>query len=111
MFDTGKLTIYALTASAEDGGMPKEVLTKKLTCFYGERTVGYTRMYQARGADSQIDKLVRIPFDIDAVPNDYVVLEDGNQYRIDATSEVIVESSKRAKELTLVRLEELYDIA
>jgi len=111
MFDSGLVTLCELTSTTTNGKMPVEALEETATVFYGERTVSYTRMYEARGADTQIDKVIRVPFDIDVVTNMYAVFENGEQFRIDAVSKVIVKVSDRAKELSLIRLEENYEIS
>ena len=43
--------------------------------------------------------------------NDYAVLEDGNQYRIDFIQHMDNEDGLPVTDLTLVRLEENYDVA
>ena len=111
-FATGALNLYELgTYQTSQGGMPHEALRYLGWTYYGERTVGHTRLYEARGADCRIDKLVRIPDRVTVRIGWYVILEDGEQYRIDAFSPVIVASNVRATELTLVRVEDRYDIA
>lgn len=104
MFDTGLLTVCTLIETNENGGKPVKQLEKKCAAFYGERTVSAARLYQARGADCEIDMLVRVPFDTDVQTNDYVVLENDDQFRVDFVSKVLVGYSNRALELTLVRL-------
>lgn len=111
-FSTGKLNLYNLrTTQKHSGGMPKEILSFTAWTYYGEKTVSYTRLYEARGADSPCDKVIRIPEDVAAKVDQYVILEDGEQYRVDAVSPVIVASNVRAKELTLARLEDRYDVS
>ena len=111
-FATGALNLYELgVTQAYTGGMPKEVLTYLGWTYYGERTVSYSRLYEARGADCKVDKVIRIPDRVTVKTGNYVVLEDGEQYRIDAFSPVIVASNVRATELTLVKVEDRYDIA
>lgn len=111
-FATGALNLYVLgTTQTIQGGMPKEVLTYEGWTYYGERMVSYSRLYEARGADCRVDKVVRIPDRVPVQVGWYVILEDGEQYRIDALSPVIVASSVRATELTLIKVEDRYDIA
>ena len=95
---------------AVNGGMPTETLVETGKAYYGERTVTYRRVYEARGADCQIDKLIRVPFDTVVSMGDYVVLEDDAQYRVDIVSEVIVRRDVRALELTLIKLEDNYNV-
>ena len=111
-FATGALNLYELgTTQTIQGGMPKEQLVYGGWTYYGERTVSYSRLYEARGADCKVDKVVRIPDRVPVQVGMYVILEDGEQYRIDAVSPVIVASNVRATELTLVKVEDRYDIA
>ena len=106
MFDTGLLTLCLKHTVTGGGAMPVEKLAPYGRSFYGERTVSYSRMYEARGAES----LVRVPFDTQIRPNSYVVLEGGDQFRVDAVAPVIVRRDVRAVELTLIRLDELLDL-
>ena len=110
MFDTGLLTLCTKQATSTGGAMPTEALIPYGRAYYGERTVSFTRLYEARGADCRIDKLVRVPFDTKIQPDSYVLLEDGMQYRVDVVAPVIVRRDVRAVELTLIRLDELLDV-
>lgn len=104
MFDTGLLTVCDLVEESVNGGKPVKRLEKKCAAYYGERTVSAARLYQARGADCEIDLLVRVPFDTDVKTDDYVVLENGDQFRVDFVSKVLVGYTCRALELTLIKL-------
>lgn len=106
MFDAGKLQFYKLKNLAANGEMPNEALVKLGECFYFERTIGVTRAYSAMSARQRIDKLVRcynetIPFEAE-----YVILEDGNQYRI-SLKQVLGDNT----DLTLERLGELLNVS
>lgn len=106
MFDAGKLTIYRLSNQAAPGLRPSEKLVRICEAYYDERTVGVTRAYAALGAKQQIDALViayNVMLPVDA---EYVILEDGNQYRI-----TLKQKQGDDVLLTLVRLEDLYDVA
>lgn len=110
MFDSGICTICTKTETSTNGLMPVEALTPVVSnLFYGDRTISYTRLYEARGANSQIDRLIRIPADVSVMPDSYIIIGT-DQYRIDAISDVIIERSKRAKELSLIKLEDLYNV-
>lgn len=110
MFDTGLLTLCIKTTASTGGAMPTEALIPYGRAYYGERNVSYSRLYEARGTDCQIDKLVRVPFDTKIRPDSYVVLEDGLEYRVDVVAPVIVRRDVRAVELTLIHLDELLDV-
>lgn len=108
MFDSGLLILARLETVAVDGGMPTETLVQTGSAFYGNRTITASRLYEAQGADRSIDRLIRVPFD--TVIDDYVIFEDGEQYRVDIVSDVFVKRDLRAKEVTLVKLEDNYNV-
>lgn len=107
MRDAGILTLYNLTTTSAAGDAPVEKLEALGTAFYAEKTVGYNRIYAARGANEQIDTVVRcynteVPYSAK-----YVKLEDGNQYQITVKQKIVDED---ATDLTLVRVEDYYDV-
>ena len=107
MRDMGLLTLYDLVTTSTSGDMPVEKLSSLGTAFYAEKTVGYNRIYAARGANEEIDMVVRcyntdVPYSAK-----YVVLEDGNQYQISVKQKIVDED---CTDLTLVRLEDYYDV-
>ena len=110
MFDTGLVKIAKLALVSEDGQTPVETLRVQTTCYFGDRNVSYNRLYAARGANSQADRLIRVPFNIAVSPDDYAIIGN-DQFRVDVVTDVIVKSSTRAKELTLVKLEENYNVS
>ena len=109
MRDEGMLIFYTLTNTADPGRMPVEKLVWAGSAYYGKRIVGVTRYYAAVGANKDFDIVVRA-FNTLSVPDgaQYVILEDGLQYRIDFVQEQI---ELDAVDLTLVRLEDFYDVA
>lgn len=128
MRDSGTLFICELTNVAENGEMPREVFTIKNKYWFENRTVGFRRAYTAMGVNQQIDRLVRIDQDITIEAGMYAVLGNGEQYRITLVSHG-QDTFERTKmidskyyrqpqitglpytELTLVKLENNYDIA
>ena len=108
MRDAGILTLYTLTSTSSEGDMPVEKLEKLCTAFYAEKTVGYNRIYAARGANEYIDMIVRCYNTDVPYAAKYVILEDGNQYQISVKQKIVDED---ATDLTLVRLEDYYDVA
>lgn len=104
---TGLLTIYSLENIAPVGHKPVEKLVKIEDAYYEERRAGVSRIYQAMGADHRFDLLVRC-FNTD-VPHEglYVVIDD-DQFRIDVCQKVI---GQDAVDLTLIKLENYYDVA
>lgn len=111
IYDSGTLKICDLTNTAAKGEMPREALLPVSRHWYGERTVGVTRLYAAMGANQQVDLLVRIHADRGVKVGQFAVLGNGDQYRIDAVSQVTDDNGLRATDLTLSRLGELYDVA
>lgn len=110
IFD-GLLTLYTLTDTAEKGMMPHEQLVKLSDEYYGKRTVGLTRYYAALGANQRVDKLVRIWRNDQIETGNYAILEDNNQYRIDFIQHLLDDDGLEVTDLTLVRLDDHYDVA
>lgn len=108
MRDGGIARLCALTNISERGRMPVEKLVSKGVEYYSFRTVGATRRYAALGANREFDTVIRL-WNCTELPDGaaYVVLEDGKQYRIDFTQQIVDED---ALDLTLVRLENYYDV-
>lgn len=125
MKDAGIVTICKLTNTAASGLMPKEELIpleyegEVLTWRFEDRFIGYSRQYEAKGVGERIDKLIRIwnapqvRIGYYAVLTDYEGQENesGDQYRIDNVQPQIDENGLKVTDITLYRLDELYDIA
>ena len=107
MRDGGILTIYSLQDVSENGFMPPEKLVQEGTAFFSYLTIGVTRMYAALGANRSIEKLVRC-WNTDISAEGKYVIIDGVQYRVDTAQAVVDED---AVNLTLVKLEDFYDVA
>ena len=109
MRDGGKAKLYKLKNTATTGFMPTEQLVKDSEVFISYVTVGVTRMYAAIGANREFDFVVRC-WNTPRLPDGvkYAILEDGCQYRIDRANSIVDED---ATELSLVRLEDFYDVA
>ena len=107
MRDEGLLTFYELKNTAEEGLKPVEKLVEIGKAYYANKTIGYNRRYAAKGANCEIDKLVRA-YNTD-IPEKgmYVILEDGKQYQIDSMTEI---DDEDATDLTLVRIEDYYEV-
>jgi hypothetical protein len=88
MDEQGLLTIYALENVAPKGLKPSQKLVQKDTAYYSERQIGVTRLYAVRGANAQIDALLRC-YNTDIVKGMVVIPEDGNQYQVDECQKVI----------------------
>ena len=111
LLDSGVLTVCTLQNMAENGKMPDMRLTPKSSHYYGERTVGYGRQYAAMGVNEQVDLVARIWQDRTVRIGMYVVLDSKEQYRIDNVQQLLDEDGLRVTDLTLGRLDKLYDVA
>ena len=125
MMDAGIVTIYRLVNRAEAGDMPANVLepltdddNNVLTWQFEERTIGYGRQYEAKGVMERVDMLIRI-WQCPARIGMYAVLTDydgqenpeGDQYRIDNVQNHVDRDGLKVTDLTLYRMDELYEIA
>lgn len=127
MYDSGTLFICNLTNQNSNGNMPKEVLTKVNKFWFEKRTIGINRQYLAKGVNERIDLLVRVRGTQNISIGQYVMLGNGDQYRITNISTGHDESfytrmvnSKYYKtariveldytELTLSKLEDYYEL-
>lgn len=109
MRDVGIIKLYTLKDVSESGRMPVEKLVLSCCFYYAKVTTGVTRRYAALGANRNYNAVVRCwnAFPIDDEVK-YAIDETGTQYRIDYAEPVY---DQDAVELTLVRLEEFYDVA
>lgn len=83
MFDSGVLYICDKIDQRENGNAPKEVLSIRNKFWFERRTIGINRQYLAKGVNEQIDLLARIPGAQKVSIGQYVMLGNGDQYRID----------------------------
>lgn len=111
LLDAGTLTLCTLQNTAHPGAMPQEHLIPGETCFYGERTVGYNRQYAAMGVNERIDMIARIWQNRAARAGMYALLDNGEQYRITFAQQLLDDDGLRVTDLTMERLETLYDVA
>ena len=105
MKPAGILSLYSLENTADPGMRPDEKLICVGQAYYTERTVGVTRAYAAMSANQRIDKLVRCYKINIPVSAEYVILEDGLQYRI-----ALKQQRNMDVDLTLERLENLLNM-
>lgn len=113
MYDSGLLTLCQIVETNEDGGMPTQARQDICTEWFEERTIGVTRAYLARGADEQIDALVRIQ-DEGTRPEIgmHAVLRDCSfpgEYRITLVQAVCDDHGLKAYDLTLEKFGGNYD--
>ena len=118
-FDDGIIAIKAEVSVEEPGDMPKVELVELSRHMFQERTIGITRQYAAKSVNEQVDRLVRIwedrsihigmkakianalPFGVEEIPE---------QYRIDNVQHLLNDDGLKVTDLTLRRLEDLYDV-
>lgn len=105
MRDAGILTYYSLQNISTNGLMPKESLVAEGTAFYDENRISINRAFSAMAANQKVDKLVRAYNSDIPVNTEYVILEDGLQYRI-----VMKQIYGDHVDLTLERLEAMLDV-
>lgn len=119
MMDDGQVTFCSLINTAENGSMPVYWLEALQTQYFEERQIGITRAYLAKGADEQIDMLIRI-YDEGIRPKIgmYAVLkyyegqedaDNGDQYRITLVQPTVDDNNLRVYDVQLQRLERNYD--
>ena len=111
LLDAGTLTLCTLQNTAPAGAMPREQLVLGETCFYGERTVGYNQQYAAMGVNERIDMIARIWQNRAARAGMYALLDNGEQYRINFAQQRQDDDGLRVTDLTLERLDKLYDVS
>lgn len=108
----GIVYLATLTNTADAGDMPKDRLQYVGRFWYEERMIGLQRQYAAKGARERIDMIIRIrEFKPAARIGLYAVLGNGDQFRILNVSRGFDdEHGLKFTELTLERLDRLYDI-
>lgn len=113
MYDSGLLTLCQIVEKNQDGGMPTATRKDICTEWFEERTIGITRAYLARGADEQIDMLVRIQDEgVRPTIGMHAVLRSCSlpgEYRITLVQPVLDDFGLKAYDLTLARFEGNYD--
>ena len=113
MRDGGLITVCTLQNTAGAGLMPKETLTPVFADYFEERTVGYSRFYQALGVNEQVDLLVRTNRNSARIGM-YAVLsmsDNDGQYRITNVQHILDIDGLKCTDLTLQRMDNLYEVA
>lgn len=115
MFDGGRVKIYQISEICEPGDMPSEGIYTLLAEFdFEERKIGVTRNYMAMQNNQQIDRLIRIWQDRYIQPGFICTIDDGvdddAQYRIARVEHLISDEGLKLTDLTLERLDELYEL-
>ncbi|HCD43855.1 MAG TPA: hypothetical protein DEQ64_09005 [Lachnoclostridium sp.] len=109
-FDDGILTIYSVENMAKSGKKPVYGLVEKSKHYFGYQTLGVTRYYEAKKADSIIESVVRIPDWNNILATDICILENDVQYRLSMVQPTMDENNLRITILSLERNGEQYAI-
>jgi len=105
----GILKIYRKTPTKSDGGKPIEVLEFYNTAFYGELSFTAMEYYEAKQAETEIVKKVRIHQD-KTICNKHVIILDGIQYDVGRTFSTDYKGFA-ITDIALERVTANYDIA
>lgn len=109
-FDDGILAIYSVENIAQPGKKPVYGLVEKSKHYFGYQTLGITRYYEAKKADSIIEAVVRIPDWNNILATDICILENDVQYRLSMVQPTMDENNLRITILSLERYGEQYVI-
>lgn len=105
-YNSGLVTIYDVEDLAEPGYAPDNDLVPKAKLRYEEQRVGVTRYYAAQQANSDVDKVIRVPASaVEVLAKDAARLQDGILYRIDFV-QTVPGVYPRSLDLTLSRMEQ-----
>ena len=87
-YNSGVVTVYAVTGSARPGYQPVEQLTEKIKLRYEEQRLGIQRYYNAMQNQIQVERVIRVPRAEQITSQDVAETEDGRRYRIDLVQTV-----------------------
>lgn len=107
--DDGILKIYEVTNTAANGYMPSYTKTLVSSHFFEFRTVGYGRYFDAAGVNERVDLVCRIWEDRN-IHNDYVVLLNGEYYRIVQIQHLFDDDNLRVTDLSLERISDIEEV-
>lgn len=109
--DDGIVYLAELENVADPGNKPAYSLHKVSRQWYEDRAVGFRRQYAAKGVSEQVDMLIRVTHNTRARIGLYAILGNGEQFRItNVTNGRDDETGLRYTELTLMRLDQNYEI-
>ena len=87
-YNSGVVTVYAVTDSARPGYQPVEQLTEKIKLRYEEQRLGIQRYYNAMQNQIRVERVIRVPRAEQITSQDVAETEDGRRYRIDLVQTV-----------------------
>lgn len=79
LFNDGELDVYSTSK--------RTIVQLKAHLRYGIRTIGVTRFYQAKIANSGIDRLISVPLNPFINTNNTIVIMNGVQYTVSQVQE------------------------
>lgn len=104
-YNSGMVTICAVTDAAEPGYQPQETRQQLLHVPYDERKLGIRRYYEAMQNQIHVERVIRIPKTNVEITNQLIAeTEDGRSYRIDLVQKAFVYPP--SLDLTLVTYEQ-----
>lgn len=113
ILDSGIVRIYRPPADEGGVGRPDhEDLTLTYESWYGDLTVGVTRHWLARQANTRLDREIRIiaPEDFDDIRMDDIAIIDGARYRIlQCQHKRDEDAGEDVCDLSLTRIGDKYD--
>ena len=87
-FNDGIVNFYTVENVANPGYAPVEKLNKKILLRYSEQRLGINRLYLAKQAMAEVQKVIRIPRAGNINPQDVAITEDGEQYIVETVQTV-----------------------
>lgn len=105
-FPDGLLELCAVVNSAEPGERPKDVLRRKLTLRFAERTVGTMRYYQAMQQQVKPELVLRVQRHDNIDASDIVLLR-GKQFCVTRV-QLVPDLEPPCMDLEVTRLEQYY---
>lgn len=108
-FNSGLVTVYGVTDSAQPGRFPTPELRRKVTLRYEERQLGLRRYYAAKQNQVRVERVLRVPRTGQVSTQDVAVTEDGRQYRVELVQGVR-EVWPASADLTLAAVEQVYTL-
>lgn len=111
LLDDGIIGFYELQNVGLKGDMPKEKLVEVCKQYYGARTISYSRQYQAKSVNEQVDMLVRVWDEGFKLQIGMYAIVDSQQYRItNITPALDDDTGLRIYDITLERLANWYEV-
>lgn len=110
IYNSGVLTVYAVSNAAPPGHTPREMITPKVTIHYEEQRLGINRLYLSRQNQAEISRVVRVPRRPEVSTQDVVIDQFGKSYRID-TVQAVLDVWPASLDLSLRRVEQKYEVS